>query len=129
MVSRYRQSGLTLMSFIMIMMLAAVIAMIAMNLVPVYSEANSVKSALKKLADEPNVANADIVELQKKLQKRFDIDYVNSVKAKELTMTSDKVNGRQLVFNYEVRKPLVYNIDFVAKFDNAVPIAGKSSGP
>jgi Tfp pilus assembly major pilin PilA len=120
-----RQRGITLLGFIMVLLIAAVVAMIAMNLVPVYSEANSVKSALKKLAEEPASRNMELPELQRALQKRFDIDYVNSVKAEELELVRDKTKGTQLVFNYEVRKPLVYNLDFVAKFDNSIPVGGK----
>ena len=128
MASKHNQRGLTLMSFVMIMIVAAGIAIIAMNLVPVYSEANSVKTAMEHLAEEPGASNMDQGALQKALQKRFDIDYIEDVKAKEGVLVRDKT-GSTFVLNYEVRKPLVYNIDFVAKFENSVVLSQAASGP
>ena len=118
-----KQRGLTFLGFLMVMVVVAGIAIIAMNLVPVYSESFSVKRAMEDLAAEPGVENKDLVQLQKMLQKRFDIDYVESVIAKEAKLVRDK-GKNQLVLNYEVRKPLVYNLDFVAKFDNTVDLGG-----
>src|SRR5690242_11186094 len=116
-----KQRGLTFIGFLLAMVVVAIFAIIAMNLVPVYSEAMSVKSAMKDLAGEPGADKQELLDLQKALQKRFDIDYVDSVAAKQAKLVRD--NGKnQLVLDYEVRKPLVYNLDFVAKFDNAVDL-------
>ena len=30
-----------------------------------------------------------------------------------------------LDLNYEVRKPLIYNLDFVAKFERSFPVTGR----
>jgi Tfp pilus assembly major pilin PilA len=122
-----RQRGITLIGFMMVMMVVAAVAVIAMNLVPVYSEANSVHSAMKSVAKDPGTANMDIEPLQKALQKHFDIDYVNSVKANQAKLVHDG-NGTSLNMTYEVRKHLVYNLDFVAMFDFTVPLNAKS-GP
>jgi hypothetical protein len=118
-----KQRGITLIGFILVMIVVAMFAIIAMNLVPVYSESFSVKKAMAGLADEPGIDKMDVVQVQKMLQKRFDIDYVESVKAKEAKLERTS-SGLQLILNYEVRKPLVYNLDFVAKFDNAVTLSG-----
>ena len=116
---RSKQRGITLIGFILVMVIVAMFAVIAMNLVPVYSEAFSVKKAMNDLAGTAGADKMEIIEAQKALQKRFDIDYVESVQAKEAKLER-KDGGLQLVLNYEVRKPLVYNLDFVAKFDNQV---------
>ena len=121
-----KQRGLTFIGFLLVMIVVAGIAIIAMNLVPVYSESFSVKSSMADLAGEPGADKMELPELQKKLQKRFDIDYVESVLAKDAKLVRE--NGKsQLVLNYEVRKPLVYNLDFVAKFDNSVDLTGVKS--
>ena len=116
---RSKQRGITLIGFVLVMIIVAMVAMIAMNLVPVYQEAFAVKTAMNGLASQPGADKMEIVEAQKALQKRFDIDYVESVLAKEAKLER-KDGGLQLILNYEVRKPLVYNLDFVAKFDNQV---------
>ena len=33
--------------------------------------------------------------------------------------------GKTLELNYEVRKPLLYNLDFVAKFERSFPVSGQ----
>lgn len=121
-----KQRGITLIGFILVMVVVAGIAIVAMNLVPVYSENFSVKKAMASVADEPGADRKDIIELQKKLQKHFDIDYVESVQAKEAKIVRED-GSTLLVLNYEVRKPLVYNLDFVAKFDNSVALGGGGS--
>jgi Tfp pilus assembly major pilin PilA len=120
-----QQRGITLIGFVLVLMVIAIFAVVAMNLVPVYNEAFSVRSAMKNLAKEPGAANMDIVPLQKLLQRKFDIDYVSSVKAKDAKIVHD-ASGTALNMNYEVRKHLVYNLDFVAMFDYTVPLNAKA---
>jgi uncharacterized protein (UPF0333 family) len=121
-----KQRGITLMSFVLVLIVIVIFAVIAMNLFPVYSEGFSVESAMKSVANEPNAANMSPLEAQKKLQKHFDIDYVDSVQGKDAKIVRDK-GGNVLNMTYEVRKHLFYNIDFVAMFDYNVPMSGSSS--
>jgi hypothetical protein len=121
-----KQRGITLMGFIMVLMVLAIFAVVAMNLFPVYREAFSVESAMKQVARQPGADDMSLTELQRSLQKRFDIDYVNSVSAKDVTLIRDK-SGNQLNLTYEVRKHLVYNLDFVAMFDYTVDLEGGAS--
>jgi len=121
-----KQRGITLMSFVLVLIVIVIFAVIAMNLFPVYSEGFSVQSAMKSVAQEPNAANMSLPEAQKKLQKHFDIDYVDSVKGRDAKIERDKgVNN--LVMTYEVRKHLFYNLDFVAMFDYHVDMGGGAS--
>jgi type II secretory pathway component PulJ len=121
-----KQRGITLLSFVLVLIVLAIFAVLIMNLFPVYREAFSVESAMKSVAQQPNAQNMSVGELQRMLQKRFDIDYVDNVSAKQLTLVRDRA-GNQLQMTYEVRKPLVYNLDFVAMFDYTVPIEGGAS--
>lgn len=121
-----KQRGITLMSFVMVLIVIVGAAFIAMNLFPVYSEGFSVHNAMKSVASEPNAANTPLPALQKSLQRHFDIDYVDSVQGKDAKVIRDK-GGNILNMTYEVRKPLVYNLDFVAMFDYNVPLSTTSS--
>jgi len=116
----HRNRGITLLGFIMALLVAAFFALIAMKLGPVYSEFFSVKSSMNALAKE-NVGDKDLASIQKALQRRFDIDYVEAVKAKQAKIVPG-TGGKQLNMNYEVRTPFVYNIDFVVKFDYSVDL-------
>jgi type II secretory pathway component PulJ len=121
-----KQRGITLMSFVMVLIVLAIFAVIAMNLFPVYREAFSVHSAMKNVATQPGVQNMSQAQLQKMLQKRFDIDYVDNVTGKQAELIRDRA-GNKLKMTYEVRKPLVYNLDFVAMYDYEVDLVGGAS--
>ena len=121
-----KQRGITMLSFVMVLIVIVIFAVIAMNLFPVYSEGFSVHSAMKSVANEPNAANIQLPAAQKSLQRHFDIDYVDSVKGKDAKIERDK-SGNILVMNYEVRKHLFYNIDFVAMFDYRVNMSSGAS--
>ena len=115
-----RQDGITLIGFLFVLMMAGSIAFIIMKLFPVYSEYYSVVSAMKGIANEPGVATMPPVKIRDLLSRRFDISYVESVKPEHIKIT--RQNGYNLTIAYEVRRPLVYNLDFVAMFDKTVEL-------
>ncbi len=102
------QSGLTLMSF---------------KLFPVYNQYFSVVTAMKGLASEPGVKQLSPQQVRDRLFKRFNISYVDSVKPENIKVTRE--NGYQLTVAYEVRRNLMYNLDFVAVFDKTVELGAK----
>jgi len=112
-----KQRGITLIGFIMVMIVAGFFAFMAMKLVPIYSEYEGVVSAMKDVANESGAANANLITLQRSLQRHFDVGYVDSVKGSEATLIRSK-DGNQLNMTYEVRTPFVYNIDLVVSFDH-----------
>ena len=118
-----RQRGITLMSFILVLIVIAIFAVLAMNLFPVYREGFSVQNAMKSVAEQPGAQNMSQQQLQRALQKRFDIDYVDSVSAKQMQLVHDN-SGNKMQMTYEVRKHMVYNLDFVAMFDYEVQVGG-----
>ena len=55
------------------------------------------------------------------LDKGFNIGYVDSVKRNNIEV--NRKNGVFLRIKYEVRKPLVYNLDIIAMFDHTVELS------
>lgn len=121
-----KQRGITMLSFVMVLIVIVLFGVVAMNLFPVYSEGFSVHSAMKSVASEPNAANISLPAAQKSLQRHFDIDYVDSVQGRDAKIIREKGTNK-LVMTYEVRKHLFYNLDFVAMFDYSVDLSG--AGP
>ena len=94
----------------------AVAAYLAMQLFPMYKEYYEVRSAAKGLASEPGVGDMDPARIQSLLFKRLDINYVDSVEKSDVKI--ERVdNGWNMKINYEVRRPLVGNLDVVGVFD------------
>ena len=121
-----KQRGITLLGFIMVVALVAIVALLGFKLFPAYNEYYGVVTAMKSVAAEPGTDKMDLSELQRMLQKRFDVGYVDTVEGKNATLIRG-TTGNQLNMNYEYRKPLIYNLDYVAKFDYTVNLTGNVS--
>lgn len=115
-----KQQGITLIGFMIILGIVLFSAFIAMKLFPVYQEYFSVVTAMKGVAQEPNVQSKSPAEVRKMLFNRFYISYVESVERDDVTIS--KRNGYTVNIAYEVRKPLLGNLDIVAKFDKTVDL-------
>lgn len=113
---RRNQGGMTLTSFVMVAAVVGFFLFIGMKLFPMYQEFYSVKSALKGMAAEPDIANQDVGAIKDKFFKRMDINYSTNVKPENVRI-ENKGNGQTVYVSYEVRVPMVYNLDIVGKFD------------
>jgi hypothetical protein len=89
-----------------------------------YSEYWSVRAAMKAITLEPGAAQLTPQAIWTLLEKRFNIAYVDSVKRENVYLLTQ--NGRKLRITYEVRKPLIYNLDVVGKFDHTVDLQRQS---
>jgi hypothetical protein len=110
------QSGITLLGFIVVLAVVGLFAYIGMKLFPMYSEFYSVKSALKGLANEPGIGNTDPAKIQDLFFRRLYISYSENVQ-KENVKIKRVDNGWQMDVSYEVRKPMIANLDVVGKFN------------
>ena len=115
-----RQQGITFIGFMMVMILVIFFAFIAMKLFPVYQEYFSVVQAMKGLSHEPDVAQKSPAQVKEALFNRFYISYVESVERNDVTISKKK--GYTIRVQYEVRKPLMGNLDLVANFDKTVDL-------
>lgn len=122
-----RQKGITLMSFVVVLVVVGFFALMAMKLFPMYSEYNNLKGVMNELAKQPNSASLTPAQIQTDLDRRFNIAYVSSVK-KEHIKVIRAGRGAQLNIAYEVRVPLIANLDVVGKFDNTVDLNGPAPG-
>ncbi|MCY7354016.1 MAG: DUF4845 domain-containing protein [Lysobacter sp.] len=113
--TRHAQQGLTLIGFLIVLAVVGLGAYIGMKLFPMYQEFYSVKSSLKGLSNEPGIAGQAPEKIQDLFFRRLYINYSENVKPENVKLTRiDK--GWKMDVNYEVRKPMIYNIDVVGKF-------------
>ena len=109
------QSGMTLIGFVIVLAVVGLFAYIGMKLVPMYSEFYAVKQALKGLSAEPGIANQDPAKIQDLFFRRLYISYAEDVKPEHVKITRG-TNGWVMAVNYEVRKPVIANLDVIGKF-------------
>jgi Domain of unknown function (DUF4845) len=125
--SKRKQSGITLVGFIIVMVVAGFFAYMGMILGPAYSEYYGVVKAINFVAGESTPNATDFEPLRKGLDRQFNVGYVESVTGKDAKLIRDKT-GNILSMTYEVRKPFLYNIDFVVKFSHSQPLGSKTAG-
>ena len=119
------QGGMTLIGFVIVLALVGFFAYIAMKLVPMYSEYYAVKQALKGLKAEPGIANKDPAKVEDLFFRRLYISYAENVKPNNVTIERAD-GGWVMTVQYEVRKPLVGNLDVVGKFDASETLTNAS---
>jgi len=118
MTMKRKQSGITLMSFLVVLIIVGFAAFIAMRLFPMYQEYYSVKSALKGLANEAGVSDMDPARIQDLFFRRLYINYSENVKPAHVKI--ERMDGGwNMKVSYEVRRPLMGNLDVVGKFDTS----------
>ena len=113
------QTGMSLVGFLIVLALAVFVAYLGMRITPIYIEFYSVKQAMTGVAKEPGSANFSPFDVKDKMLNRLYISYSDG----NVTRENIKVirnNGVWLVVSYDVRKPVIGNLDVIASFDERV---------
>lgn len=121
------QHGMTLLSFILILAVASFFIYIAMRLFPVYSEYYGAVNDIKAVTQTAGATKRSVAELNDSLYRRFQISYVDSIDLKKHVKYVKQGDQRTLHLDYEVRRPLMYNLDFVAKFKREFPLSDQAT--
>jgi type II secretory pathway pseudopilin PulG len=121
---RRNQSGMTLISFVVVAAVVGFFLYIIAKLFPMYNEYYAVRSSLKALAAESGVASQDPTQIKDTLiNKRLYVNQATSVRSENIFV--EQVNGgTQVRIEYEVRKPLIYNLDVVGRFKATQMLGG-----
>jgi hypothetical protein len=121
-----RQRGITLIGFLIVLSVAGFFLFIGAKLMPVYLDHYAVVKAMKSVAEEPGVASRDPGAIRDMFRRKFDIGYVNNLRPEQIRVLRDGT-GPRLEVSYEVRRPLMFNLDFVAKFEHTEAMGGRAA--
>lgn len=110
------QSGMTLIGFIIVLAVVGVFVYMGMKLIPMYTEYYGVKRALTSLAAEPGIADRDPAKIEDLFFRRLYVSYADNVKHEHVKIQR-KGSGYEILVNYEVRRPLIANLDVVGRFE------------
>ena len=116
-----KQQGLSIIGFIIVLALAVFVSYLGMRIVPLYMEYYSVVSALNGVASERGSARLSPYDIKVKVLNRLYVSYSENVKESHIKIT--RGNGVNLRVKYEVRTPIMGNLDVIAKFDYSVKLA------
>lgn len=126
-VMKRKQSGFTLIGFIILLVVASFFGYMGMVIGPAYSEYYGVVKAMNFVAAEAKPNDTDFETLRRGLDRQFNVGYVETVTGKDAKLVHDKT-GNLLTIDYEARKSFIYNIDFVMKFSHSAPLGSKTAG-
>lgn len=121
-----QQSGITLIGFIVILAVVGLFIYVGMKLIPMYTEYYGVKQAMKGLALEPGINNSTPDQIRNLFTRRLYVNYSENVEPKHVKLERIEGGWRMRVA-YEVRKPIIANLDVVGRFDTTQDL--KHGGP
>ncbi|HET6803821.1 MAG TPA: DUF4845 domain-containing protein [Frateuria sp.] len=118
-----KQTGITLIGFLVILIVVAFFGYMAMRLVPAYSEYMGVTKAMNQVSTE-GADGKSLDEIRRDLLFKMGFQYVDDATIQPQDITIDRSNGTQLRVSYDKQIPFIYNIDFLLHFDKSVPLQG-----
>ncbi len=120
-----KQSGVTLIGFLIIMAIVAFLAYMAMKLLPSYSEYMGVSKAMTQIATE-GTNGKTLDDIRRELMFKMNFQYVDdaTIKPTNITIKRDSGGANQLQVVYDKQVPFMYNIDFLLHFNKSVPLQG-----
>lgn len=116
-----KQQGLTLIGFGIVLVLAVFFAYVAMRLVPVYLEYHAVVGAMDTLQDDPMSARLSPAMIRERIMRSLYVSYAtDNIQKRHIDVK--RKDGIQVRVAYEVRKPMMGNVDVIVSFDRTVTL-------
>ena len=117
-----KQSGMTLIGFIIVLGFVIFLSYIGMKIAPIYLEYYSVVSAMNGVAQERGSARLSPYNIRVRVLNRLYVSYsAENVKERDIKLVRN--NGVYLRIAYDVRKPVIGNLDVIATFDRSVRLS------
>ena len=114
---RKHQTGLTMITWIILIAMIGFIGIFAFKLIPIYMDYYTINNALTTVA-KGATAGESPVQLKKAIDNVFDVNSVTAVKVDDIEIKPDS-DGKGLVMNlnYDARTDFVANVDLVVHFE------------
>ena len=114
-----RQRGMTGFGMLMMLGIVGLSALLGMRIVPIYLDHFVVKSSMQALKQDLETRQMSAAEVRQTIGRRFDINNVTHIGEKDVKI---RQNGQGMIVElaYEDRRPLIGNLEVVAKFSETV---------
>ena len=121
MVNRDQQIG-TLGGYIIAILLVGGSLTMASRLVPLYMNNNTMSNVLDKMQSESGLSRKTDSQLIELMNKRFRLNSIRDFPIHEHVKFKRSSRGIGIVLDYEVRVPLISNLDMIASFNKEVEL-------
>ncbi len=119
---RHRQAGIGVAAWLLILLMAGALMSIASQLLPVFMDHNTMSGILDGMAEETGLTAKRDVDIQNMIIKRFKMNNIRDFRVDQHIVINRSREGVEIVMDYEVRMPLVKNVDMIASFDKKVEL-------
>ncbi len=117
-----RQRGIGVAGWLILLLVFGSVMTAAAKLMPLYMDHNTISNLMDKLAAEEGVGKKRKRDIIAALENRFKLNNIRNFPLEENLTFQKKDYGKAVVLEYEVRVPLVHNIDLIASFDKAIEL-------
>ncbi len=122
--NRHKQTGMTALGWLIVLGLIGFFALVTIRVTPMYLESFNVSGALESLKSEPLVTQKSIADINRLLQRRFDVNDIEHVNPKTDVKVEKQEGILKVTIAYEARTHLLGNLDVVGVFDKHIEIIG-----
>jgi len=112
-----KQRGLTLISWVVVIVFILFQGVIAMNVIPVYMTDATVSTVMKELPNDVNAQRASAKGLKVIVAKKLRMNSIYTIKPEYIKVK--KGRGENIVLiNYEPRGKLIGSLDYIVSFSH-----------
>ncbi|MDP5210584.1 MULTISPECIES: DUF4845 domain-containing protein [unclassified Microbulbifer] len=116
------QRGMSYWGWLLLVAVLGFVLTCASRMAPAYLDARYVTEGLKILAENPDLETMSAGQIKKELGRFFLINNVRGEPTEALQVVRG-AKGTLVSINYELRQPLIYNVDVVMKFNKQLNTA------
>lgn len=110
-----RQRGLSLISWMVILVVVVILGTAAFRMIPAYMEYNTVATTIRTTLQDNRAAMMSEGEIRESIRKRFVLNQVKVISPDDVDVHKDGAFLKAEV-DYEVREPMFYNVSIVMTF-------------
>jgi hypothetical protein len=119
------QRGLTFISLCVLLFIFGFFVFLILKIGPIYLDHNKVASALANLKKDPAFPTMTEQEIRRSLDNRFNIGYVDFIDSEDITISKSN-DYVKVEIDYEVLKPMAYNLSVLVEFHDMIETGGDS---
>jgi Tfp pilus assembly protein PilE len=115
MIKRKQQRGITMIGMLFVGIIIVFVALVAMKLIPAYTEFLTIQKILKDIGSEAGAKSMSNANIRERFEKRAGVDNITTVKPADLTISRE--SGQTVVsVEYSFQTPLVANVSLLVDF-------------
>jgi hypothetical protein len=111
-----QQRGMTFLGFLIVGAIVLSVVLVGIKITPDYIEFMSVKQIVQRLGNQPEFSQMGKKEIQDAFDKAASAGYVTVIKGSDLQITKDESGKQVVIAEYQVVRPIVFNISALMDF-------------